>query len=172
MTEKVMETKVHTRLLQEQIIGLIVFVTLSFAAPALSALLSITSSGDWYRELNKPWFNPPGWIFGPVWTFLYATMGIAAWCVWRKSRRPDLVWPIGLFLFQLVLNALWTPLFFGMHRPGLALIDIIALWVAIVATAIAFYPISKAAAYLFLPYGLWVSFATLLNATIWWLNRS
>ena len=163
--------------MMKQILSLVGFVALSFAAPAVSAILSVSGPGDWYRELNKPWFNPPGWIFGPVWTLLYCAMGAAAWLVWRKGADGDirhghaLVLPLGFFLLQLVLNALWTPLFFGMHRPGLALIDIMAMWTAIGATTVAFYPVSKMAAFLFIPYWLWVSFASILNAAIWWLNR-
>ena len=163
--------------MMKQLLALVGFLLLSFAAPAVSALLSVSGPGDWYRELNKPWFNPPNWIFGPVWTILYFAMGVAAWLVWRKGAEEPrpltiLALPLGLFLLQLVLNALWTPLFFGMHRPGLALVDIVALWMAIGATAVAFYPVSRAAAYLFFPYWLWVSFASILNATLWWINRA
>ncbi len=152
-------------------IVLLGFVILAFSAPAISALLSMSGPDAWYADLNKPLFNPPGWVFGPVWTILYLTMGVAAWLVWRNGNAASLVWPLGLFLVQLILNALWTPLFFGMHRPGLALIDIAALGVAIGATTVAFYSSSKTAAALFIPYWLWVSFATVLNASIWWLNR-
>ena len=108
----------------KQLLALSGFLMLSFGAPAVSAILSISGPGDWYRELNKPWFNPPGWIFGPVWTLLYCAMGVAAWLVWRKGADGDirhahtLVLPLGFFLLQLVLNALWTPLFFGMHSPA------------------------------------------------------
>jgi tryptophan-rich sensory protein len=157
--------------MMKQLLSLVGFVALSFAAPAVSAILSVSGPGAWYRELNKPWFNPPDWIFGPVWSFLYCAMGVAAWLVWRKGDAHPLALPLGFFLLQLVLNALWTPLFFGMHRPGLALIDIMAMWVAIGATTVAFYPVSKMAALLFIPYWLWVSFASMLNAAIWWLNR-
>jgi len=138
--------------MMKQLLSLAGFVALSFAAPAVSAILSVSGPGDWYRALNKPWFNPPGWIFGPVWTLLYCAMGVAAWLVWRKGNAHALALPLGLFLLQLVLNALWTPLFFGMHRPGLALIDIMAMWVAIGATTVAFYPVSRMAAILFIPY--------------------
>ena len=156
----------------KQILTLLVCVAIAFAAPGVSAVLSVSGAGDWYRDLSKPWFNPPDWIFGPVWSLLYCSMGVAAWLVSRKGNAQFLAWPLGLFLLQLVFNALWTPLFFGMHRPGLALLDIIALWLAIAGTTISFYPVSRVAAYLFVPYWLWVSFATLLNAAIWWLNRN
>ena len=155
----------------KQVLALLGFVLMSFSAPAVSALFSGFGPGDWYRDLHKPCFNPPSWIFGPVWSFLYCTMGIAAWLVWRKGAAHALAWPLGLFTVQLVFNALWTPLFFGIHQPGLALVDIIALWLAITATTFTFYSVSKVAAGLFVPYWLWVSFATLLNASIWWLNR-
>ncbi len=155
----------------KQIAALIFFVGVSFGAPAVSAFFSITSGGDWYRELNKPWFNPPAWIFGPVWTLLYLLMGIAGWLVWRQGSGWPLQRAMGLFALQWVLNAAWTPLFFGMHRPGLALLDLVALWCAIVGSIAAFLPISRAASLLFAPYVLWVSFATILNATLWWLNR-
>lgn len=154
-----------------QALALAGFVAVSFAAPGVGAILSVPAPSDWYRGLTKPWFNPPDWVFGPVWTFLYCTMGVSAWLVWRKDRSYAVMWPLGLFVLQLALNALWTPLFFGMHRPGLALIDIAALWLAIAATTVASYPFSKTAAFLFVPYWLWVSFASVLNAAIWWLNR-
>ncbi|HOE65418.1 MAG TPA: tryptophan-rich sensory protein [Candidatus Hydrogenedentes bacterium] len=156
----------------KQIAALLGFIALAFTAPAVSAVLFVSRPDDWYYALNKPWFNPPNWIFGPVWSFLYCTMGIAAWLVWRKGEAQALWLPMGLFGLQLLLNTLWTPLFFGMHRPGLALMDIGALWIAIAATTLSFYPISRMAACLFVPYWLWVSFAALLNAAIWWLNRN
>lgn len=158
----------------KQIVVLAGFIVLAFAAPAVSTVFSVAGPGDWYRALNKPWFNPPNWIFGPVWTFLYTAMAVAAWLVWRECAQTgvSMAWPLGLFMAQLVLNALWTPLFFGMHRLDLALVEILMLWVAIAATAAAFYPISKAAAWLFVPYLLWVGFASFLNATLWWMNRT
>ncbi len=147
------------------------FLIITFVAPGLSAVLPRTGPGDWYANLDKPWFNPPNWVFGPVWSLLYCMMAVAAWLVWRKAAStPELYWPLGLFAFQLILNALWTPLFFGLQRPDLAMITIIVLWAAIAATTVAFYPVSRTAAALFLPYWLWVSFAALLNATLWWLN--
>lgn len=154
----------------KQGVFLALFVFLSFMAPALSAVLSV-APGDWYAGIQKPWFNPPNWVFGPVWTILYVLMGVAAWLVWRNGEAHNLRLPLALFGLQLFLNALWTPLFFGLQRPDLALVNILVLWVAIAATGIAFYPISRTAAFLFLPYWLWVSFAALLNASLWWLNR-
>ena len=127
--------------------------------------------GDWYQALEKPWFNPPNWIFGPVWTVLYVLMGVAAWFVWRHGSGRILAWALGLFLLQLILNAAWTPLFFGMHRPGWAFVDIVLLWGVLAATLVVFYRVSGTAASLLIPYWLWVGFATVLNGTIWWLNR-
>ena len=138
-----------------------------FAAPALG---SAAGPGEWYARLAKPSWNPPGWLFAPVWTALYAMMAIAVWMIWRRGGWRAQRVSLGLFLTQLVLNALWTPLFFGLHRPDLALVDIIALWFAIVATIMAFARVHRGAAALLVPYLAWVSFATLLNFTLWRLN--
>ena len=130
------------------------------------------SLGNWYANLNKPSFNPPNWIFGPVWTTLYIMMGISAYLVWRKGLDSK---PIRIvlvcFIVQLILNAIWTPLFFGLHSPLLGLIDIILLLNAIIVTVYAFSKISRPAALLLIPYLAWVSFATVLNASIYLLNR-
>ncbi len=123
--------------------------------------------GQWYQELEKPSWNPPGWLFGPVWTLLYILMGIAVWMVWRERGFST-----GLYLFiaQLVLNALWSWLFFGLNRPDLAFFEIILLWGLILATMILFWRVRPAAGALFVPYLLWVSFASVLNHTLWKLN--
>ena len=155
----------------KQGIYLVVFLFISFMAPAISAVLSVSGPGEWYAALNKPWFNPPNWVFGPVWTVLYCLMGIAAWLAWRKGAGAALALPMALFAAQLVLNAAWTPLFFGLQRPDLALANIIVLWFLIAATGAAFWPLSRAGALLLLPYWLWVGFAMILNASLWWLNR-
>lgn len=126
--------------------------------------------GEWYASLRKPAWNPPGWIFGPVWTALYTMMAVAAWMVWRHGGFTAQRRPLALFLLQLALNAAWTPLFFGWHRPGLAFAEIVLLWLAIAATLVAFRPVSRAAAWLLAPYLAWVSFATVLNLTLWRLN--
>jgi tryptophan-rich sensory protein len=126
--------------------------------------------GEWYADLNKPAWNPPGWIFGPVWTALYAMMAVAAWLVWQQGGFVVQRRPLGMFLAQLALNALWTPLFFGLRHPGLAFAEIILLWLAILATLLAFRPVSRTAAWLLVPYLAWVSFAAVLNGTIWRLN--
>ncbi len=133
---------------------------------AVASLGAIFPPGDWYASLRKPAWNPPAWIFAPVWTALYAAMAIAAWRVWRRGARRPLI----LFLIQLALNAAWTPLFFGLHRPELALLDIAALWLAIAATLLAFHREDRLAGFLFIPYLAWVSFATCLNFALWSLN--
>ena len=149
------------------IIGLIGWLLLCFAAASLGAAFM---PGEWYVALKKPTWNPPGWIFGPVWTALYAMMAVAAWLVWQRGGFAAQRRPLGLFLAQLALNALWTPLFFGLHQPGVAFAEIILLWLAILATLLAFQPVSRLAAWLLMPYLAWVSFATVLNGTLWRLN--
>lgn len=147
--------------------GLIGWLLLCFAASVVGALFM---PGEWYAALNKPAWNPPGWIFGPVWTALYAMMAVAAWLVWQRGGFAVQRRPLGLFLAQLALNALWTPLFFGLRQPGVAFAEIILLWLAILATLLAFRPVSRAAAWLLVPYLTWVSFAAVLNGTLWRLN--
>ncbi|MCU0917648.1 MAG: tryptophan-rich sensory protein [Planctomycetes bacterium] len=137
---------------------------------------SFTAMGDgftvWYSTIEKPGFTPPNWVFGPVWTILYLLMGVAAFLVWQKGVQLRAVRiALGWFLVQLVLNALWTPVFFGLHQIGWAFAVIVLLWVAIVVVMYCFSRISQTGAVLLVPYLLWVSFATILNGAIWWLNR-
>ncbi len=125
--------------------------------------------GAWYASLAKPSWTPPNWLFGPVWTVLYVGIAIAGWQAWKRSGRK--VTPLlGLWGVQLVLNTAWSWLFFGLHRPGVALVEIVALLATIVAFAILARPVSALASTLFIPYALWVSFATALNGAIWRLN--
>jgi benzodiazapine receptor len=124
---------------------------------------------DYYADLRKPGWAPPTWLFGPVWTVLYGLIGTAAWLVARRGGSSTRL-PLGLWGVQLALNAAWTPIFFGLRAPGLALAEIGVMWVAIVATTIAFFRRRTAAGALMLPYLAWVSFATLLNFEIWRLN--
>jgi tryptophan-rich sensory protein len=154
---------------QKQIAGLVGWLFLSFIAAAVGGAASV-QAGPFYQQLVRPDWAPPPWIFGPVWTVLYALMGIAAWLAWRaggfRAARTALV----LFLLQLALNALWSWLFFGWHRGAFAFADILALWVLIVATLIAFWRIRPSAGALLIPYLLWVSFASVLNYAMWQLN--
>lgn len=151
-----------------QTLALAGWLVLCFAAATSAVFVSVDG---WYVTLNKPSWNPPSWLFGPVWTLLYIMMAIAAWLVWRKGGWALQRWPLSLFVIQWLLNAIWTPLFFGMHLIGLALVDIVLLWIAIVATLAAFWRVSRPAAWLLVPYLMWVSFATALNFAIWQLNR-
>lgn len=140
------------------------FVVLCFSAAAVGAL---TPPGAWYEGLTKPSWNPPAWVFGPVWTLLYLAMATAAWRVWR-TPKPGL--PLAVFGVQLVLNAAWSPIFFGAHALGWALVEILFLLLAILATTALFFRRDRWAGALFVPYVLWVAFASFLNATLWQLN--
>jgi tryptophan-rich sensory protein len=124
----------------------------------------------YYAALSKPWWSPPAWVFGPAWTILYTLMAIAAWLVWCRGGWSTQRIPLSLYLLQLVLNALWTPLFFGLRNPGLACVEIILLWLAVALTLRAFFPASRAAGCLLVPYWLWVTFAAALNFSIWRLQ--
>lgn len=138
----------------------------------LSTPFTIASIPTWYAGLLKPSFSPPNWIFAPVWTILYLLMGISVYLVWRKGiQNKEIKIAIYYFLTQLFFNFLWSVIFFGLHQPFFAFIDITALLAAIVLTMTKFSKISKAAAYLLVPYLLWVSFAAILNAAIVLLNR-
>lgn len=138
-----------------------------------SSFATQSSVDTWFPPLKKPVFNPPAWLFAPVWTTLYVFMGIAAGLVWDKidAQKEAVKKALLFFAIQLALNALWSVLFFGLQNPLLALIEIVLLWLMIYETFILFNRINKVSAYLFIPYILWVSFAFLLNASIWWLNR-
>ncbi|MEJ2704532.1 MAG: tryptophan-rich sensory protein [Sedimentisphaerales bacterium] len=127
---------------------------------------------DWYAQLSRPSFIPPDWTFGVVWPVLYVMMGISAFLVWNMDiNRQQLKVALGVFALQLILNGLWTPIFFGLHLIGLALIEIVMMWAAILLTIFTFWRVSKPAALLLLPYILWVSFAVVLNASLFLLNR-
>lgn len=150
---------------------LIISLIIPQLAGGLGSFFTIGSVKNWYPVLVKPALNPPAWVFGPVWTTLFAMMGIATFLVWKKGLdRKDVKIALGIFIGQLALNTLWSIIFFGLHSPGGAFIEIVFLWLAILATIIAFAKISKPAAWLLMPYILWVSFAGYLNFMIWMLN--
>jgi len=138
-----------------------------------SGLATQSSVNTWFPTLVKPSFNPPPWVFMPVWTFLYVIMGVAAGLVWNRIDydKEEVRKALLFFAIQLALNGLWSILFFGLKNPLLALVEIVVLWLMIYETWFKFKSIDKIAGYLFVPYLLWVSFATLLNGGIWWLNR-
>lgn len=156
----------------KRIFRLIFFLVICQLAGLAGSLVTTPAISTWYTGLNKPSFNPPSWLFAPVWTALYFLMGVSAYLVWSKGLKDKKV-RTALFLFalQLVFNVLWSFLFFGLRSPLLALIEIIIFWVAILLTILSFFKISKPAGFLLLPYLLWVSFATLLNFFILQLNK-
>jgi translocator protein len=149
-----------------------VSIILCLSAGAFGSIFTATSVETWYQSLNKPSFNPPSWLFAPVWTALYLMMGVSLFLVWSSQNTPGgkKNASIILFLIQLILNALWSVLFFGLQNPLLAFIEIVLLWLAIIATISFFRKISAFSAFLLVPYLLWVTFAAILNLSIFILN--
>lgn len=156
-----------------KITKILIVVVSCLAIGYFSGIVTRSAILDWYPTLIKPSFNPPNWIFAPVWSMLYIMMGVAAGLVWNRIDydKETVKKALVFFAVQLGLNALWSYLFFGLHNPMLAGLEIIVLWLMIYETHIQFAKINKIAGYLFLPYLAWVSFAAVLNASIWWLNR-
>ena len=153
-------------------IALVIAIAVPLAAGGLGAIPTASAIPTWYRGLKKPPWNPPDWIFAPTWTALYVLMGVAAWLVLRVGwDNPSVVLALILFAAQLILNVLWSWIFFGLRSTGWALAEIVVLWIAVLVTLIQFYSLSAAAGLLLVPYLLWVTFATLLNATVRRLNR-
>ena len=157
----------------QKIVRIALVVSTCLLVGFLSSMVTRESITTWYLTLVKPVFNPPNWLFGPVWTILYIMIGVSGGLVWSKlESNPEAVKKaFGFFVIQLALNALWSYLFFGLHNPLLAFIEIILLWFMIFETYNLFKKVDKIAAYLLLPYLAWVSFATVLNFSIWWLNK-
>ena len=150
---------------------LIVAIVVSELAGVIGSLFTFSSVTSWYAGIVKPALNPPSWVFGPVWTILYLWLGIAAFLIWRNGwEKKEVRAALGVFFIQLVLNASWSVIFFGLQDPGAALLEIIFLWLAIIATIAAFSKISRPAVWLLVPYILWVSLAAYLNYSIWILN--
>ena len=148
---------------------LIISILIPFLASAIGGFFTSTSVSTWYVDLIKPSFNPPSWVFGPVWTALYLLMGIALYLIWVEKSNIKKSAFIA-FGAQMFLNALWSVLFFGLQKPLFAFVEIILLWAAILITIIYFYRINKNAAYFLIPYILWVSFAAVLNFSLYLLN--
>ena len=146
---------------------LAVFLAICFGAAAFGGKFTAGSVRTWYPTLHKPSWNPPGWVFGPVWTVLYILMAVAAWLVWRRLESDGARLALVLFVLQLVLNALWSYFFFGLRNPKAGFIEIVPLWVAIAGTTVAFARVSAVAGELFVPYLLWASFAMVLNFAVW-----
>ena len=128
--------------------------------------------GEWYERLTKPSWRPPNRLFPPVWSILYVMIAVSGWLVWREAGFSGAAIPLTVFFLQLALNAAWTPIFFGLHRIDLGLATIVLVWMSIVATIVVFYSVSGVAAYLLVPYLLWVTFAVALNFSIWRHNPS
>jgi len=155
-----------------KLLKLFASILVCFLAAGLGTIFTIPAIPTWYAGLNKPFFSPPNWLFGPAWTILYLLMGIALFLVWRKGTKDKKVREaIKLFGIQLVLNASWSPIFFGAKNLFLALMVIIFMWIFILKTILAFAKINKTASYLLYPYIAWVSFASVLNFSVWFLNR-
>ncbi|WP_439612142.1 TspO/MBR family protein [Reyranella sp.] len=152
------------------ILALVLLVGLCLGVGGLGGAVTAESVTTWYATLNKPSFNPPNWIFGPVWTALYILMGVAAWRVWRAADRDTARGPLAVFALQLAVNLGWSVAFFGLRNPGLAVVVILLLDLLVLATTLMFRRIDRLAAWLLVPYLAWISFATLLNVTIWRLN--
>ncbi|WP_432284728.1 TspO/MBR family protein [Aminobacter sp. BA135] len=146
-------------------VALLGFIVVVFGGGLLIGYLTLP--GEWYAGLAKPFFNPPNWIFGPVWSVLYVLIAIAGWRIWSKDPHGT---AMRLWVAQLVLNFLWSPTFFGLQQMGLALLVILALLVAILGFMATAAKPDRVAAWLFAPYAVWVAFASLLNASLWWLN--
>lgn len=156
-----------TRSTRSQLIGLLGWLLIVFAAAAAGALGS-ADAASFYASLSKPSWAPPAWLFGPVWSVLYALMGVAAWLVWRTAGATNFA--LGLFLVQLAANALWSWLFFAWHLGALATVEVVALLALIACTAVAFWRVHRLAAGLLAPYFLWVAFASLLTWSLWQSN--
>ena len=155
--------------ISKNILALAGWLLLSFAAGALGGIAS-SNAGEFYQQLSRPEWAPPSWLFAPVWSILYLMIGIAAWLVWKERGWEKGRTPLLLFIVQLALNALWTWLFFGWRQGSLAFVEIVILWLLILATMLLFWRIRPAAGALLLPYLLWVSFASALTYSIWQRN--
>ena len=157
---------------KSNIVAFVIALAVPFTVAAIGGIVTSSSVSTWYQTLNKPAWNPPAWVFGPVWTVLYFMMGLASWLVWRRRSQNEaqVRSALGWYGLQLSLNLGWSVIFFGLQQIGLALIEIVALWSTLLLTTVKFWHIRRAAAGLLLPYLLWTTFATALNAAIWWLN--
>jgi tryptophan-rich sensory protein len=153
-----------------QVIGLVVSVGICLGAAGIGSFLTTPAIAPWYANLRKPPWTPPNWLFGPVWTVLYLSMAVAAWLVWRHAGLSFARLPLTLFIIQLALNVAWSGIFFGLRVPGAAFLEVVLLWIFILLTAMAFWPVSRTACGLMVPYLVWVTYASALNAAIWRLN--
>lgn len=158
--------------MHKNILKLLSSIALCQGAGLLGTLFTVSSIKNWYNFLNQPFFRPPNWLFGPVWTVLYTLMGISLYCIWMKgTRKKEIREALKIFAIQLFLNASWSIVFFGLHNIFLAFVNIVLLWILIIMVIIKFNRVDETAARLLLPYLAWVSFAAFLNYHIWLLNR-
>lgn len=157
---------------KSQILKLLASLALPLILGAIAGLYTADAIPEWYKGLNRPSFSPPNWLFGPVWTILYILMGISLFLIWKQGVSKERNIAMFVFLLQLLLNFAWSFIFFYYNMIGLALIEIILLWIIILVMLVLFYKIKPMAAYLNIPYLLWVSFATILTAAYFILNRS
>jgi benzodiazapine receptor len=157
--------------MRKQLLGLLGWLAVSFAAAALGGIAS-ANAGDFYRQLTRPAWAPPAWLFAPAWTLLYVLMGVAAWLVWRERGFRQARRALSLFLIQLAFNALWTWLFFVWHLGALAFVEILVLWSLILFTMVAFWRVRPAASALLVPYLMWVTFASALTYSVWQRNAA
>jgi len=155
---------------KKYILALIFFLFVTFLAAFVGNFFTVSSIPTWYASLNKPSFSPPNWLFGPAWTVLYVLMAIAAFLVWKKRKESETKSSLCFYFAQLLLNSAWSVAFFGLQNPFLGFLVIIILWLLIVITMVKFWKIERVAGLLFIPYILWVSFATILNFAVWQLN--
>jgi benzodiazapine receptor len=150
---------------------LLISISICQTAGIVGSIFTTPAINSWYVFLKKPAFQPPSWLFGPVWIILYTLMGVVFYQIWQLGWGKEIIKKTMLiFIFNLVINSLWSVLFFGLKSPLLALVDIILLWLVILTLIVQFWSLKKEASYLFIPYFTWVSFATLLNFSIWQLN--
>ena len=150
--------------------GLCLFISLCLLVSGLGGAITSNTVDTWYQGINKPSFNPPDWVFAPIWITLYVLMGIAAWRIWRKSSPKKIVIPLAVFSIQLALNLIWSFLFFGIQRIDLALFEIVTLLIVIIANTVLFWRVDRLAGIFLIPYIAWVTYAMILNASIWILN--
>lgn len=149
---------------------LLFFLSVSFAASVIGSLFTETGPDSWYAALQKPDWNPPSWVFGPVWGTLYALIGLAGWLAWQRSGFGGAPGAFTFFFIQITLNAAWTVVFFGLEAPGAAFVEILGLWLFILLTLVSFWRIRRLAGGLLIPYLAWVTFAAALNLAIWRMN--
>ncbi|MBC7914151.1 MAG: tryptophan-rich sensory protein [Pyrinomonadaceae bacterium] len=155
----------------KNLIALIICVAIPLITGGIAGIVTSSNIKTWYAYLIKPEFNPPNWLFGPVWTILYILMGISLFIIWKQPANKQRNTAIKVFFVQLILNFAWSFIFFNYHQTGIALIEIFVLWLAILMMIVSFYRLNRWSAYIQFPYLAWVTFASVLNASIWYLNK-